>query len=198
MTSVNDSDLISPASAARRGEIIVVLGGARAGKSRFAGKLGREVAGVNSGQVAFIATAEGLDEEMAARIEKHRAERPADWFTIEEPRDLVGALARAPRAHVVIVDCFTLFVSNWLLSLPDPNSCEGELDRVVGSFLKSCVTSEQTVICVSNEVGLGLVPDTPLGRIYRDCLGKVNQLLAASADKVYWLVAGIPVQIKPR
>ncbi|HEY6331184.1 MAG TPA: bifunctional adenosylcobinamide kinase/adenosylcobinamide-phosphate guanylyltransferase [Blastocatellia bacterium] len=195
---MNNGDLISPASGGRRGETILVLGGARAGKSTFAANLAREIEAATPGQVAFVATAEALDEEMAARIEKHRAERPANWLTIEEPRDVVAAIARAATARVVIVDCFTLLVSNWLLSLPDPDSCETELGRLVRAFSKACDESDQTVICVSNEVGLGLVPDTPIGRLYRDCLGKVNQLLAASADRVYWLVAGIPVQIKPR
>jgi adenosylcobinamide kinase/adenosylcobinamide-phosphate guanylyltransferase len=179
-------------------ELILVMGGARAGKSTFASALATDIGSAAIGQVAFIATAEPLDDEMRARIQKHRADRPTGWLTIEEPHDLAAALRKASGSRVVIVDCFTLFVSNRLLSIDDLDSCEAEIDHATRSFLAVVAEARQTVICVSNEVGLGLVPDTPIGRVYRDCLGKVNQVLARAADRVYWLVAGIPVQIKPR
>jgi len=180
------------------GEMILLIGGARAGKSAFAAKLAAEVESTAPCHVAFIATAEALDDEMALRIKNHRAQRPPHWLTIEEPLDLAAALTQASSADVAIVDCFTLFVSNWLLSQANLDEAEANMDQAVESFLAAASGSARTIICVSNEVGLGLVPDTPLGRVYRDCLGKVNQSLARAADKVYWLAAGIPVQIKPR
>ena len=179
-------------------ELILIIGGARAGKSAFASRLAEDIASSIGGHIAFIATAEPLDDEMRARIEKHRSERPSGWITIEEPYDLAAGLRRASTARIVIVDCFTLFVSNGLLANDDYESGQADIDAAIRSFLATFSSKNQTVICVSNEVGLGLVPDTPLGRVYRDCLGKVNQILAMSANRVYWLVAGIPVQIKPR
>jgi adenosylcobinamide kinase/adenosylcobinamide-phosphate guanylyltransferase len=194
-------------------ELILIIGGARAGKSAFATALACELESANSSpdsardlgnlgpdsaKVAFIATAEALDDEMAARIERHRTERSANWLTVEEPLDLALALRKASSAQVVIVDCFTLFVSNWLLSIDALETCEARIESATGAFLAVFRDASQTVICVSNEVGLGLVPDTAVGRVYRDCLGRVNQNLANAADRVYWLVAGIPVQIKPK
>ncbi len=185
------------------GEIILILGGARAGKSRFALRLAkgitlsREREAAVAGSVCFIATAEPLDTEMRARIERHREERPPDWLTIEEPKRLEAALARARDAQVVIVDCLTLFVSNWLLDIEDESVCERELERTVENFLATAAKSEQTIICVSNEVGLGLVPETSLGRSFRDALGRVNQRFAEASSQVYLLVAGLPIQLKP-
>jgi adenosylcobinamide kinase / adenosylcobinamide-phosphate guanylyltransferase len=100
-------------------ELILVMGGARAGKSTFASALATDIGSAAIGQVAFIATAEPLDDEMRARIQKHRADRPTGWLTIEEPHDLAAALRKASGSRVVIVDCFTLFVSNRLLSIDD-------------------------------------------------------------------------------
>jgi adenosylcobinamide kinase / adenosylcobinamide-phosphate guanylyltransferase len=171
--------------------LILVLGGARAGKSTFALRLARERAG--EGSVTFIATAQALDEEMAARIARHREERPAHWTTIEEPYQLDDALIKASDADVALVDCLTLFVSNWLLRSED-----SKLKEVSESFLATVRSQTQTVICVSNEVGLGIVPETPLGRTFRDLLGRINQQFAEAADEVYLLVAGLPLRLKPR
>ena len=154
------------------GELILILGGARAGKSAFAVRLATERAGAKCERVCFIATAEALDEEMEARIARHRAERARDWLTIEEPKRLDIALGEARNAEIVIVDCLTLFVSNWLLA-GDPDY-EQELMRVIESVLAVARSSKQTIICVSNEVGLGIVPEAPLGRAFRDALGWVN------------------------
>lgn len=177
------------------GEIILILGGARAGKSAFALKLAGAGETKPDGEVCFIATAEALDEEMAARIRRHRAERSADWQTIEEPREIDRALSQARYADVVIVDCLTLFVSNCLLA---DQSERSELDttRIVESFLDLAKQRRQTVICVSNEVGMGLVPEFAVGREFRDLLGRVNQRFARAADRVYLLVAGLPLQLK--
>lgn len=177
-------------------ELILVLGGARAGKSRFALDLARDRTVSQGSPVCFIATAEALDEEMKERIERHKTERSADWFTIEEPRQLDLALRKTAGADVVIIDCLTLFVSNWLM---ETNASEAEEQAlgVIDRFLEIASAQPQTVICVSNEAGLGIVPDNPLGRSFRDILGKVNQQIAAAATSVYLMVAGLPVRIKP-
>ena len=176
-------------------KLILVLGGARAGKSTFALRLAKELTA--DGQVCFIATGQASDDEMAERIARHREERPAHWNTIEEPYQLDEALAQAGAANVVI-DCLTLFVSNWLLRFEDESQCETALQKVVESLLARIRSQPRTVICVSNEVGLGLVPDNRLGRSFRDLLGRVNQQFAAAADEVLLLVAGLPLHLKPK
>lgn len=172
--------------------LILILGGARAGKSSVALRLAQERTADRA--VCFIATAQALDAEMAERIARHREERPANWKTIEEPYELDAALLQAGEANVVIVDCLTLFVSNWLLRSGDS---EPLIHDVVERFLATLRSQTRTVICVSNEVGLGIVPDNPLGRTFRDLLGRVNQQFAEAADEVYLLVAGLPLRLKP-
>jgi adenosyl cobinamide kinase/adenosyl cobinamide phosphate guanylyltransferase len=174
-------------------ELVFILGGARAGKSTFALSMANGL----SDKVSFVATAEALDDEMEARIKTHRAERSSNWSTVEEPRNLDLALQKVGESEVVIVDCLTLLVSNWMMSEPDVDAMNAKVLQVIDDFLKTVSAGNQTVICVSNEVGLGLVPDNALGRIYRDTLGRVNQLVAAEADRVYLVVAGLPLQIKP-
>ena len=178
-----------------RGEsnLIFVLGGARAGKSSFALRL----AEAQANRVCFIATAQALDDDMASRIARHREERPPHWTTIEEPLQLDDALRQAEESEVVIVDCLTLFVSNWLLRLEDESQCEHMITKTLETFLATLRSQRQTVICVSNEVGLGIIPETRLGRTFRDLLGRVNQQLAAAADEVYLLTAGLPLRLKP-
>jgi len=171
--------------------LILILGGARAGKSTFALRLAKQHAG--QGSVTFIATAQAFDDEMKQRIARHREERPAHWKTIEEPYQLDDALIKASNSDVALIDCLTLFVSNWLLRDED-----SRLQEVSESFLATVQSRTQTVIVVSNEVGLGLVPETPLGRTFRDSLGRVNQQFAEEADEVYLLVAGLPLRLKPR
>jgi adenosylcobinamide kinase/adenosylcobinamide-phosphate guanylyltransferase len=171
-------------------KLIFVLGGARAGKSSFALRLAEQHAGESS--VSFIATAQALDEEMATRIARHREERPTHWTTIEEPYQLDEALLRAD-ANLVIVDCLTLFVSNWLIRSGDQNN---SVHEIAERFLAAVSSQTKTVICVSNEVGLGIVPETSLGRTFRDLLGRVNQQFAAAADEVYLLVAGVSLRLK--
>jgi len=135
---------------------------------------------------------------MENRIQIHRSERPAGWSTVEEPKDLSHALRKSNDADVVIVDCLTLFVSNWMMSEDDPEILNSQIMQTFEEFLKTASEMDQTIICVSNEVGLGLVPDNALGRAYRDTLGRVNQMAAAAADRVYLVVAGIPIRIKPQ
>jgi adenosylcobinamide kinase/adenosylcobinamide-phosphate guanylyltransferase len=172
--------------------LILLLGGARAGKSSFALQLAEEY---GKGEVCLIATAQALDTDMSERIARHRAERPAHWRTIEEPYQLDEALRQTgAAAAVVIVDCLTLFVSNWLLR---EDQCEPVVRQMTRDFLEEVRSRQQTIICVSNEVGLGIVPETRLGRVFRDLLGRVNQDFAAAADEVYLLVAGLKLRLKP-
>jgi adenosylcobinamide kinase/adenosylcobinamide-phosphate guanylyltransferase len=179
------------------GRIILLLGGARAGKSAYAMRLAQDGERASGNEVCFIATAQGLDEDMAKRIARHRAERRTRWRTIEEPCQIDEALRQASEAGIVIVDCLTLFVSNWLMRHADEHKCEQFVRRITREFLELAQTQKQTIICVSNEVGLGIVPDTPMGRVFRDLLGRVNQDFAAAADEVYLIVAGLPLQLRP-
>ncbi len=180
------------------GRLILVLGGARSGKSTFAQRRAAELGGE---QVLFVATAGAGDEEMRQRIEKHRRERPAGWPTLEAPQDVGRAIAaHGGAAKVVLVDCLTLLVSNRLGNAEDPFA--PDLEVAVAAEVQELAACAGRVagdlIVVSNEVGLGLVPPYPLGRAYRDLLGLANQALAQKADEVYLLVAGIPLTIKGR
>jgi adenosylcobinamide kinase/adenosylcobinamide-phosphate guanylyltransferase len=181
----------------RDARLILLLGGARGGKSAYAQRLAEDAARASGAEVCFIATAQGLDEDMTARIARHQTERPTVWQTIEEPYRIDEALQRATDAGVVIVDCLTLFVSNFFMQHPDEHECEESVRRISREFLKLARSQQQTIICVSNEVGLGIVPDTLMGRVFRDLLGRVNQDFAAAADEVYLMVAGLPLKLKP-
>lgn len=196
-------DLASPEQTVTP-RLIVILGGARSGKSAFAERL----AAGSGRSVAFIATATAGDDEMRERIARHRASRPQGWYTLEEPLDLARAVRRASElADVLLLDCITLWLANWLAQQYGTND-EGELASsplVADGALKAVealldalnvLAPTKTLIVVSNEVGLGIVPPYPLGRLYRDTLGYVNQRLARAADRVYLLVAGIAVDIK--
>ncbi len=162
--------------------LTVLLGGARSGKSSLAVDIGSR----HAGPVCFVATAPVIDADMEQRVERHRAERPASWTTIEEQVELRNALVGADDDALVIVDCLTLWVSNLLYA--------GRSDRDVcdrATAASSLAASRQApVVAVSNEVGLGIHPDTALGRRYRDLLGRVNQIWAAAADTALLLVAG--------
>jgi adenosylcobinamide kinase / adenosylcobinamide-phosphate guanylyltransferase len=167
----------------------LILGGARSGKSRHALEIGRAW----PGRVAFVATAEPRDADLAARIARHRAERPGGWATLEEPLDLAGACLRAgAEADLVIVDCLTLWVANRMLrGHPDEAIVGGgdEIARAMGE-------RRAALVLISNEVGEGVHPPTAEGLRFRDLLGQVNQRVAAVADRVTLMVAGIPLAIK--
>ena len=169
--------------------ITLVLGGARSGKSRFAQKL----AALHS-PVAFVATAQPSDEEMRRKIERHQADRPAEWVTIEEPLLLDTVLQeRAPRFPLLLVDCLTLYTSNLMTAEKnDPEAVLLRADRLCAT-LRSI---ESSVVLVSNEVGSGVVPAYPNGRLFRDLLGELNQRVAAAADNVVLMVAGLPLLLK--
>ena len=173
-------------------KLTLVLGGVRAGKSSYAQRLAAEAE-----RVLFVATAVAGDEEMEARIKAHQEARPAHWDTLEEPIDLPGAVKPLLNNYgVILLDCLTLWVSNLLLREPDPQSARYDILPEVSRLLELYRGSDTSWIIVSNEVGLGVVPPTQLGRIYADELGRVNQLVAAEADEVYLMAAGLPVPIK--
>jgi adenosyl cobinamide kinase/adenosyl cobinamide phosphate guanylyltransferase len=179
------------------GRLFLVLGGARSGKSAYAQRLAQELGG---SRVLFVATAQAWDAEMAQRIAQHQQERPAAWRTLEAPHQVGPAIARQlDNATVVLVDCLTLLVSNALFGLgesPDPAAAAAAVETELTALLQTCQESPAICIVVSNEVGLGLVPDNPLGRLYRDLLGRANQTLAVQAEAVYFMVAGLPVDVK--
>ena len=177
--------------------LVLILGGARSGKSSRAQQLALDLGGPD---VLFVATAEAFDDEMRARITAHRAERPAGWRTVEAPtRVAVQIAGAAAGVQVVLLDCLTLLVSNVLLSAGEdasPQQVEAAVIAEVGGLLAACRAGDATWIMVSNEVGLGLVPPYPLGRLYRDVLGRANQRIAAAADQVWFMVAGLPMRVK--
>lgn len=179
----------------------MILGGARSGKSAYA----QQIAEASAGKTLFIATAQAYDEEMKTRIEDHRKNRPTHWFTLEAPQAVGRAFLAWQDEHpqiepeFCILDCMTLLVSNLLLSLAEPiqeSAVNHLINNEIDELLRSIAQSNGEWVIVSNEVGMGLVPPYPLGRFYRDALGRANQRLAAAADKVFFLVAGLPMRIK--
>jgi adenosylcobinamide kinase/adenosylcobinamide-phosphate guanylyltransferase len=167
----------------------LILGGAKSGKSRRALALGQGC----RGRVAFLATAEPRDAGMRARIARHRAERPRSWTTVEEPFDIVPACRRLAGGHdLVIIDCLTLWVSNRMLRGDADEAILAAADELAKLMTELLVS----LIAVSNEVGGGVHPATESGLRFRDLLGSVNQRVAAAADRVTLMVAGLPVSIK--
>lgn len=175
-------------------ELILILGGARSGKSEYAQKL----AGQRGHRVLYVATATAGDEEMEARIAAHRASRPSHWRTLEVPAGVGKALEEAiSDAEVVVLDCLTLLVANLMM---DKEASQESLEEQVFAELESLAevyaAHEATFIVVSNEVGMGIVPAYAMGRVYRDVLGRANQWVATRADKVILLIAGLPIELK--
>ncbi|HKY24883.1 MAG TPA: bifunctional adenosylcobinamide kinase/adenosylcobinamide-phosphate guanylyltransferase [Gaiella sp.] len=163
--------------------LVVLLGGARSGKSRLA----LELAGTTGADVTFVATAEALDEEMVDRIAAHRADRPSGWRTVEEPLDLARALASVDDEATCVVDCLSLWVSNLMLRGDDAAAVES---AAVTCAEAAAARRRALTIAVTNEVGLGVVPATPLGRAYRDVLGTVNRIWVEACDRAAFVVAG--------
>ncbi|MEN2711268.1 bifunctional adenosylcobinamide kinase/adenosylcobinamide-phosphate guanylyltransferase [Sphingomonas sp. NPDC092331] len=165
---------------------LFVLGGARSGKSRYA----QQRAEALPGRHLFIATAEAWDAEMAERIARHRADRDARWETVDAPRDLAAALdAASGTGAVALVDCLTLWASNLLLADADMEQATDGLCAAIARF-------DGRLILVANETGLGIVPDNALARRFRDAAGRINQAVAAVADEVMLVVAGLPMRVK--
>ena len=171
-----------------KGKFIFVLGGAKSGKSSFA----LERANAFSGRKAYVATAQALDDEMKERIERHKAQRGKDWDTFEEPVEMARVLKQVGQGYgACVIDCLTLWLSNLLIG-------SEKLEKEIEAFLKFLKDGDfPALFIVSNEVGMGIVPDNALARRFRDYAGSLNQQVAAIADEVYVVCAGIPLRIKP-
>ena len=166
---------------------LLVLGGARSGKSAYA----QSLAETYGSERLYLATAEAGDEEMAARIARHRADRGRGWATLEEPLEVALALsAEARPGRVVVVDCLTLWLSNLMLAGRDPSAAIAGLVAAIGALAGPAVL-------ISNEVGLGIVPEHRLGREFRDWQGRANREIAEACDAAVFIAAGLPVQLKP-
>jgi adenosylcobinamide kinase/adenosylcobinamide-phosphate guanylyltransferase len=174
-------------------QITLLLGGARSGKSLYAQQLAIEL----SDRVLFVATGEALDEEMQARIAEHKKARPESWRTVEITSGIGKEIERQiGDAEVVIIDCLTLLISNLLRGEPEYPEAEKRITSEINELIAAIDRLTANFVIVSNEVGMGLVPDNKLSRIYRDLLGKANQLLAQHATEVYLMVACLPVRVK--
>ncbi len=170
-------------------KVVLFLGGAGSGKSRRA----EQYAALEGRPVVYVATAEAGDDEMCERITRHQAQRPSQWRTIEAPRAVGAALRQLEPGGVILLDCLSLLASNVLfVHGTDP---EATLKAEIDDLLVVVAENDHTLIVVTNEVGMALVPEYPLGRRYRDLLGRANQQIAAVAAETYLVVAGIPVEL---
>ncbi|CAN5505495.1 bifunctional adenosylcobinamide kinase/adenosylcobinamide-phosphate guanylyltransferase [soil metagenome] len=167
----------------------LVLGGARSGKSAFAQAAAEAEAARTGGRLVMVATAQAFDDEMAARIVRHRLDRGEAWKTLEAPVDLAPILADLGAGDVVVVDCLTLWLSNVILA-------ELEVVQAVAILVKAASRFEGALWLVSNEVGLGIVPDNALARLFRDEAGRLHQALAQAAGAVTLVVAGLTLRMK--
>jgi adenosylcobinamide kinase / adenosylcobinamide-phosphate guanylyltransferase len=168
---------------------VLVLGGARSGKSAFAERLAASF----GEPVLYVATATVTDAEMAERISRHRAQRPPGWRTLEEPLRVAQRVEADPTpATTVLVEDLTLLLSNFMVG----ESTEGEAEGAAHAELAGLLALRANLVLVSNEVGMGIVPPYPLGRVFRDALGRLNQAAASACDEVYLLVAGLPLRLK--
>jgi adenosylcobinamide kinase/adenosylcobinamide-phosphate guanylyltransferase len=171
-------------------KIVLFTGGARSGKSTRA----EQYAATRNQPVVYIATAEAGDDEMRARIAQHQRRRPASWVTREAPLAVAAAIAEQASETVVLLDCLSLLVCNLLLA-NEANPAPA-VDAEIAAIVTAVQTRDLTLIVVTNEVGMGIVPAYPLGRQYRDLLGRANQQVAATADEVYLLICGIPLELR--
>ena len=175
--------------------IILITGGSRSGKSAHAQKIAESISGTRT----YIATCPYLDEEMTARIRKHREARESScWHTIEETIDIAGALRTSEESQVILVDCLTLWINNILYEAGQRGESLDE--EAIGArcreVLDVCARLPGTVIFVTNEVGMGIVPESPASRLYRDIAGRCNQIIASHADVVVFMISGLPLHIK--
>lgn len=170
------------------GKITFILGGARSGKSTYALSLAKK-----RKKVAFIATCQGLDQEMQKRIKLHKKTRPLHWQTFEEPQKISALLSKiSGEFEVILIDCLTLLVSNLMLGGNKENVIEEEIKKILIAVKKI----KSQVIIVSNEVGLGIVPNNKLARDFRDIAGKINQIVAKESDEVFFMVSAMPLKVK--
>lgn len=175
-----------PADTDINGQITLILGGTRSGKSSFAQKLAEE----SRKNLLYIATAEAFDQEMTDRIERHQHDRGPDWQTIEESRDIAATIATRSSPQVtILVDCLTIWLSNLMLT-------DTDIEAASEKLIDALKAAPGPVILVSNEVGSGIVPENPLGRKFRDESGRMNQRVAAISDNVALIVAGLPLCLK--
>ena len=183
-------------------KLIVVLGGAKSGKSSFAEEIVASLGGLD---VTYIATSQPRDNEMVERIQHHQNSRPQEWTTVEEPKEVSQAMNKLTSGSVVLLDCLTVLISNLLLQ--DEELGEEDYDfsgqareklimAEIKNILQQAEEKDLTLVVVSNEVGQGLVPPYKLGRVYRDIVGRANKLIASKAEEVYITYAGLPVEIK--
>lgn len=171
------------------GKITFITGGVRSGKSKLATDLAKKA----GGKIAFIATCTPFDTEMKDRVKLHRASRPKSWKTIEEPLNLSAALKKLPpKTASVVIDCLTIYITNLVLAGKNEPEILKNIENTMKIMKKSCFSA----ILVSNEVGMGIVPDNELARLFRDIAGKANQLAAALSDEAYFMVSGLPMKIK--
>jgi adenosylcobinamide kinase/adenosylcobinamide-phosphate guanylyltransferase len=169
--------------------LVVLVGGARSGKSRLAVEMGLKW----GGRVVVIVTAEARDDDMAERIKRHRADRPAEWDTVEEPLDLESALGSVPEDALALVDCLTLWVSNLVeKGVEDP-----EIEKLAHRSAAAAAARAADTIVVSNEVGSGIVPANALARRFQDLLGRVNSIWAEASDRAALVVAGRVLPLRP-
>ncbi|HVO70338.1 MAG TPA: bifunctional adenosylcobinamide kinase/adenosylcobinamide-phosphate guanylyltransferase [Aggregatilineaceae bacterium] len=181
-------------------KLILILGGARSGKSTAAERMARQLGGES---VLYVATAEAKDDEMSDRISAHQQQRPAGWWTLEAPVNVAANVSACLRdtvlPEVVLIDCITLLASNLLLTLPEDCS-QAQVNQTILAEIDALLAVQKahtgTWIVVSNEVGMGVVPPYPLGRLFRDGLGVANQRLAQAADEVILMVAGLPWHLR--
>lgn len=187
--------------------MLLILGGARSGKSTYAERKAHELSDEMGTHVLYIATALAFDEDMKDRIKKHQAARPAHWHTVEQFKDftLLADQEAFKQSQVILLDCMTLMVSNLLLQYEVDfdhvnrtviDEIECNIIKEVEALLRICKQYCKQLIVVSNEVGLGIVPAYRLGNIFRDIAGRINQRLAKEADQVFFLVSGLPLKIK--
>ena len=180
---------MTDAAAASGAGLTLVLGGARSGKSRYAESLITAL----PPPWLYVATAQAFDQEMTERIALHRGRRASSWQTIEAPHDLAAALEAAPRQAPVLVDCLTLWLSNRMLA---QGNDEADIDAETDALERALAQRGGVRVLVANEVGFGIVPDNALARRFRDLQGQLNQRLAARADRVVLVVAGLPLTLK--
>jgi adenosylcobinamide kinase/adenosylcobinamide-phosphate guanylyltransferase len=173
----------------RQGSVTLVLGGVRSGKSRYAQQLAEQ-----SRLVVFVATAKATDDEMLAKIQRHREDRPMDWVTVEEPLEVAKMLVQhEANCEVILVDCLTIFAANVMEAAGEDSVA---LENRIEELCTALRTIQCNVVLVSNEVGSGVHPSHALGRRYRDLLGEINQKIARIADDVVLMVAGLPLALK--